>query len=688
VSFLYPLLWLGALGAAVPLWLHLRRKQPSSVTPFSALRFLDDLPRPRRGSLRLRDPLLLALRLLALLLVVAAFAWPYVREAAPVVTASRVHVLDATLSQQATLSQRTAAGFDADRQAVLRALEASPASVQNAVVTLAHESAVAVGFADDRASALARLRELAPSHQRGSYLEAFRLASSLLDQSLGLEKEIVVHGDFQSNQWSEHQTSPPFLRGVEVVLAGEPVGAALPNLALHEPRSRFSFLGDQTFVDMTLDLAHQGPMETARVVVTAGGKTVLEGDFALTPPASTLTLRARWQTDPARWVRGHAEVAGAPDALAADDRVYFCIPPVREGRLALLARSPFLHAALAPDVMRGRWTTETLDPVALDPGALLAELADVLVAEASYVQSEKARELIFRYLNNERGVVLLLDRATPLVKGFLRELGLEAVEAEAAASQTFRYFNVFHPIFQPFVDGELGDLTTPRVHDHVRLRSAVARPLIYGHVGGALMVEGVSTKGRLLVFTFGFRLDQTDWPIQPSFLPFLDLTLQYARAATPLETSWTPGDLYALELPDDRAVTSVVVAREDAEDDTGTLRLPAADAGSVRFRVPDAPGVYRVSLDDDAEPYVLLAVNPAPDESRLVYDAEPAALAAWTLPAPATPSPSPLAAGLVPRSEALAQKLWWWLALAGLFALAGESLRLGWRRDAGRRETA
>jgi hypothetical protein len=312
---------------------------------------------------------------------------------------------------------------------------------------------------------------------------------------------------------------------------------------------------------------------------------------------------------------------------------------------------------------------------------LLAELADVLVAEASYVQSEKARELIFRYLNNERGVVLLLDRATPLVKGFLRELGLEAVEAEAAASQTFRYFNVFHPIFQPFVDGELGDLTTPRVHDHVRLRSAVARPLIYGHVGGALMVEGVSTEGRLLVFTFGFRLDQTDWPIQPSFLPFLDLTLQYARAATPLETSWTPGDLYALELPDDRAVTEVVVAREDAEDDTGTLRLPAGDAGSVRFRVPDAPGVYRVSLDDDAEPYVLLAVNPAPDESRLVYDAEPAALAAWTLPAPATPSPSPLAAGLVPRSEALAQKLWWWLALAGLLALAGESLRLGWRRE-------
>lgn len=678
MSFLYPLLWLGALGAAVPLWLHLRRRQPSNVTPFSALRFLDDLPRPRRGGLKLRDPLLLALRLLALLLVVASFAWPYVRAAAPVVTASRVHVLDATLSQ------RAGDGFDADRQDVLRALDASPASVQNAVVTLTHEPAVTVGFGDDRAMALARLRGLAPSHQRGSYLEAFRLASSLLDQSLGLEKEIVVHGDFQSNQWSEHQTSPPFLRGVEVTLAGEPAAAARPNLALHEPRTRFSFVGDRTFVDLTLDLAHQGPAEEAHVVVTAGGKTVLENDFGLAPPASTLTLRARWETDPSRWLRGHAEVTGEPDALAEDDRVFFCVPPVRAGRLALLARSPFLRAALAPDVMRGRWAAAVLDPAALDPGAPLAELADVLVAEASYAQSEKARALILRYLNNERGVVLLLDRATPLVKGFLRQLGLEVVEAAPVPTQTFRYFNVFHPIFRPFVDGELGDLTTPRVHDHVRLRSAVARPLIYGHQGGALMVEGVATQGRLLVFTFGFNLDQTDWPIQPSFLPFLDLTLQYARAATPLETSWTPGELYALELPDDRQVTEVAVAREDAEDDAETLRLAAGDAGTVRFRVPDTPGVYRVSLDGDAEPYALLAVNPAPDESRLVYDAAPAALAAWTLAAPAAPAPVP--AALTPRSDVLEQKLWWWLALAGLLALAGESLRLGWRRDAGRRE--
>ncbi len=602
------------------------------------------------------------------------------RQAAPVVTASRVHILDATLSQRAE------DGFDDDREAVIRALARSGPSVQTAVVVLTGRPTVAVGFAADRETAEHALRQLEPSHQRGSYLEAFRLADTLLEQSLGLEKEIVVHGDFQENQWSEHQTSPPFLRDVEVTLAGEPAAEALANLSLHEPRSRFFFLGEKTYVSLTLDLVHQGPTEEADVDVKAGGESVLKRDFGLLGPSSSLTLRARWETDPKRWLRGTAVVSGGPDALADDDRVYFCVPPVREGRVALLARSPFLRVALDPAVMRGRWAAERLDPVSVDPEVPLAELADVLVVEASYAQSERVRRLVLRYLNNERGVVLLLDRMTPLVKGFLRELELEALEPrdDRRGSQTFRYFNVYHPIFQPFVQGELGDLLTTRVHRHVRLRSRAARPLIYGHAGGALMAEGVKTKGRLLVFTFGFHLEQTDWPIQPSFVPFLDLTLQYARAATPLETSWKPGDLYAVKLPEDREVREIAVEREGEEDDEGSLRV-AVEAGAeeARFRVPDEPGIYRVTLDSDAEPHVLLAVNPPREESRLTYDAEPAALAAWTLGAAeeTRAAVAPPRLEIVPRSEILKQRIWWWLLLFAVLALASESLLLGLRKE-------
>src|SRR5438477_12493184 len=112
-SLLFPLALLGALVIAAPLWLHLRRKTETNLIKFSALRFLDDQPQPRRSPLRLRDLLLFALRVLALLLLVCAFAWPYQHSAQEgVVRESRVYVLDNTLSHQAN------DGFNRDRERI------------------------------------------------------------------------------------------------------------------------------------------------------------------------------------------------------------------------------------------------------------------------------------------------------------------------------------------------------------------------------------------------------------------------------------------------------------------------------------------------------------------------------------------------------------------------------------------
>src|SRR5204862_3940142 len=113
VALLYPLALLGALAIAAPLWLHLRRRTETNLIKFSALRFLDDQPQPRRSPLRLRDVLLFALRALALLLLVSAFAWPYQRQREQlVVQESRVYVLDNTLSHQAN------DGFARDRDRI------------------------------------------------------------------------------------------------------------------------------------------------------------------------------------------------------------------------------------------------------------------------------------------------------------------------------------------------------------------------------------------------------------------------------------------------------------------------------------------------------------------------------------------------------------------------------------------
>src|SRR5512134_1103668 len=176
LGFLNPLLWLGALAVAVPVWLHLRQKPSSRAVRFSALHLLEDEPTPRRDPLRIRNPLLFFVRALALLLAVAALAWPYLRRdgSRPVVE-SRVHVLDNTMSRQVE------DGLARDRDAIAGALRDGPAAVQHAVVVLEAQARVLGGLADAKQDTLARLAELTPSFERGSYLEALRMAAALLD---------------------------------------------------------------------------------------------------------------------------------------------------------------------------------------------------------------------------------------------------------------------------------------------------------------------------------------------------------------------------------------------------------------------------------------------------------------------------------------------------------------------------
>lgn len=733
MTFLQPLLWLGAFLVGVPLWLHLRRRRPEGMLAFSALRFLDDQPRPRQGSLRLRDVLLFILRALALLLVVAAFSRPAWRSGATTVGESRVHVLDNTLSRQAD------GGFERDRQTLIDRLASAPEGQQDAVVLLEARPRLLAGFGDDREQTLTTLRQLEPSHQRGAYLDAFRLAHGLFDQALGERHRLFYLGDHQANQWSEDAASPPFLRRVEIDPGPAPAPDWIegrPNLGLGAPRARLYFVGDETWVDLAVDVMHHG-LEEAELVLEVVGegapgatpRRLLDRRLALEGQPPVITLRAQWAIDPNRWVEGVLEARSDGDVLAADDRAFFALPPVREGRLAVLARSPYLRLALSPEVMRGRWSSTLLDPGQLESSPLETgdsagsgagdatggdatggdpkELADVLVVEAGMAQGQAARELLMRHLRGGRGVILVLDRLTPLVRSLLEELDLfvapgAAGEADAdegpQPSQGFRYFAVHHPIFRPFVEGELGDLLAVRVHRATTLLSRSARPLIYGDAGGALLVESVKAKGRLLVFPFAFDPGASSWPLEPSFIPFLDLSLQYARAAGELVTDWRPGELYVQRLAAGRRVDSARLLgpfdpRQRAAAlacEPGVVPPPpeagtvSVDDGMVRFTIPDQPGLYTLQFDDVGDgagtPETLLAVNPSPFEGELVADPEPAALDSWRLRTLADESVSedPAEGAAQPREVERPRegRAWWWLLVLAVLLLGAETVGL------------
>ena len=81
-SLLSPLFLVGALAAAVPVVLHLLKRNPEPRVKFAAVALLRHAPVEHTSTRRLRQIALLMLRVAALVLLALAFARPYFPSAA------------------------------------------------------------------------------------------------------------------------------------------------------------------------------------------------------------------------------------------------------------------------------------------------------------------------------------------------------------------------------------------------------------------------------------------------------------------------------------------------------------------------------------------------------------------------------------------------------------------------------
>jgi len=665
-AFLNPWLWLGVAAVAAPIWLHLQRKKERNLVRFAAVQFLDHQPKARGRPLRVRNVLLLLLRALAVFLVVGAFSWPYLRRNdRRFATRNRVYVLDNSLSRQAN------DGFNRDKQRIVHDLSAAGPDTRIAVLNLAGTPQLVVGFSDDRQVAMEKVRELKASFGRGSYLDGIQQANALLAEVGGGAKQIVFLGDSQANQWQESLTTAPFLRQVQVELPKSPI-AQLPNLWLCEPRAQRIFLGETSRVNFTMRLGHLGPARSAKVTLRANGRKVYERNVYLEGQPQTMSLQAQCEADPTAWLLAQAEVDGSPDSLPGDNHLYFAVPPVVEGRVALLARSPYLRLGLAPDVMRGQWRVRLLDPSSLEAELSAEPESDVLCLESAYLQGPEGRSILKRYLEAGRGVLLLVNRLSPVIDVSLRELGFECegvFEPGTAKPEHFQFVSSNHSIFHPFESPDFGNLMEVTVSRYARLRATAGHPLILSESGSGLFFESTKYPGKLYIMAFGLDREETSWPVHQTFIPFLDLALQAARPQDFTLGAFQPGEMGIIQLGGEPPVGAVVLRDKGVE--LGRVPVNRARAS---LPMPDKPGIYGITLDDRGEIYRFISVNPSPRESELVYLQSPRVPAEWSVGERDRTDPSGATeAGRVGFSSILKQHIWWWMVLLGLLALALET---------------
>jgi hypothetical protein len=436
-------------------------------------------------------------------------------------------------------------------------------------------------------------------------------------------------------------------------------------------------------VNFTVKLAHSGPASSADVVLRANGQVIFNRSVELGSEPGTILLQAQWEADPAAWLQGEASVAGVPDALAADNKVFFSMPPVVEGTVALLAQSSYLRLALSPEIMRGQWAMRVIEPAKLGVEAANGQDADVLCIESNFLQSSDARKLLSHYLANGRGVILLINRVTPAITAYLHELGFEvenSVTAPKDKPEHLQFVLSNHPIFHPFLSPDYGNLMDIKLFKYVRLQGSQALPLAFSERGAGLMFQGTKSRGKLFVISFGLDREHSSWPVHQTFIPFLDLALQTARAEDPTPLNFEPGEIAILPIPLDSAPREVVLHTGSHE----LLRVPVAQ-NRAEVRLPEIPGLYNLTFDGDPATRKVFSVNPSAKVSQLTYVSDPSAIKLWTLNQPGGTGPKASPVSVISQAGVLQQRFWWWMILGGLVMLGLEMLVTVFKR---RHETA
>ncbi len=518
MTFLFPAFLAGALAIAIPIILHFARREAAPRLPFSDIRFLQRAPFMQARRRRIREWLLLALRIAALLLLALAFARP---------------VFDATglagrpvtiVAVDRSFSMGQPGGFERVRAAARSAISAASPGDLVGLVTFDDRAEVVAEPAADRAAAIAALARAAPGFGATHYAAALAAGAGAIGSRDG---RIVVVTDLQRSGWEAAGSGvvPP---GVTVRVVD--VGAPGTNLAV-----------------TALEI---GPAGAAAVVTNTGAQassgtvtlrvdgTVVESAAVTLAPGAT---RVRFDAAPP--TAGVLEVAvDDPGGLPADDRRYHLLdrpPPLPVGLVATGAGSGtggfYLQQALLAAGEDSPFVVHPFAPAGLSTSALEDVAVVVLLETAGLGRSPRAQ--LAAYVEAGGGLLIAvgpgLDPA--LVEEWLGTGSAPAVaSADSADALTWSVTATRHPLFIPF-DGLASALGQVRFRRAARIGGTDGRVLAAFSDGTPALVERSAGRGRVLVFASDLDNDWNDFPRQPTFVPFVHEVVRYlARHRRPV----------------------------------------------------------------------------------------------------------------------------------------------------------
>ena len=670
MSFLTPFFLLGLAGLALPILIHLIQRERKNVVQFPSLMFLRRIPYESVQRRRIRNWLLLMMRLAALALIVLAFARPFFRRtdaSAAGTTGAREVVLLIDRSYSMGYGDRWQRALGAAR-GLISGLNASD---RGSVVYFASGAEVALRSTADKGRLLAAVSGVEPSAAATHYGPALKLAGSILSESALPRREAVLISDFQRAGWqgAEGLRLPDgaALNPIDLSSA-DAANASVTPVALE--RSTFS---NQERVTVTAGVLNHGPKAIdADLSLEVDGRSIQSKRVRVEPNGSASTT-----FDPLTLAAPNmrASIRLGRDALERDNAFHFVVSPGRPVRVILARRAGARDANLYLSRALAVGDAPRFDVVARDVESIGSDdlqSAGIVVLNDVPMTSGTADRLA-RFVQRGGGLLVISGQRGTWPQehaSLLPAVPAEAVDRTKGQPARLVALEYGHSIFEPFRAPRSGDFSTARFYGYRAGTTARdATVLARFDDGSPALVEKRVAAGRVLVWLSSLDLVWNDLAVKPVFLPFVHQMARHLVAYREAPPWMTVGDVLdpSLAGSPSKGTTQRAIVSPSGQ------RVPLDGEGPDVVELAEQ-GFYEVrGLAAGAEPVMIAASNVDLRESDLSTIPAADVVAAATGRAGGTVSATPELAPSDAAQES-AQRIWWYFLFAGLMLLSVETL--------------
>ena len=547
MTFLNPAILFGLLASSIPILIHLLNLRKLQKVEFSTLAFLKELQKTKVKKIKMKQWLLLLLRVLIILFLVMSFARPALDQvsvgAGSTAKSSAVIIVDNSFSMSVVnengsfLNQAKVAA----KKIVNEFIEGDEVTI---LTTAPNEDKV---FSSTNQSALLKkIDEIQTNFYSINLLDQINFAFESLSTSNNFNKEIYIISDFQEEFFSEaNEIKYEQLKDLKMYLL--PLNRAdVRNLSLTEFKSDNQIFELNKSIVFTANVRNNSSNTLSNNVLSLfiNGKRTAQQSFDIESGESKKivfehTLLSTGFLD--------IFVELEEDDIEFDNRRYTTLFVPEEMKILSVADNQtdlsYLNIALE-GTNDSYFNVEKANTTRFN--SFNFSEYDIFIISGNGYSSNLNK--LKAYIE-AGGSVILLPGSTELsadISNITRGLGIPSAESFIKSDDSFFTFDKVdydHPIFKDLFESNKKQIESPEVYKYLKtFNRGKGKTLISLVDGSAFLSEYSVGKGKVLVFSSLPILSWSNFPVKGIFAPLINKMVSYLSLTNSSINQYIVGD--------------------------------------------------------------------------------------------------------------------------------------------------